>query len=146
MNTCRRQSGRDTPIELVLEHLEHMLKQVGEDCVGFGSDFDGATVPAGIGDAAGLQNLVEIMRARGYDEPLIEKLCFKNWLRVLGQTWGKAQNCSRTDNCDASNSRESEAQELRAIIGSKKISDLSMSGLKEDTVSKKKTAKKKTKT
>jgi hypothetical protein len=52
------------------------------------SDFDGATIPAGIGNAAGLQNLVEIMRTRGYDEPLIEK-CFKNWLRVLGQTWGK---------------------------------------------------------
>ena len=29
------------------------------------------------------------MRTRGYDEPLIEKLCFKNWLRVLGQTWGR---------------------------------------------------------
>ena len=23
-------------------------------------------------------------------EPLIEKLCFRNWLRVLGQTWGNA--------------------------------------------------------
>jgi Membrane dipeptidase (Peptidase family M19) len=145
MNTCRRQSGRDTPIELVLEHFEHMLKQVGEDCVGFGSDFDGATVPAGIGDAAGLQNLVEIMRTRGYDEPLVEKLCFKNGLRVLGQTWGKTHSISRTNKCDASNSRESEAQELHPIIGSKQISDLSMSGLKEDTVSKKKTAKKKIK-
>jgi hypothetical protein len=94
----------DTPIELV---LEHMLKQVGEDCVGFGSDFDGATVPAGIGDAAGLQSLVEIMRTRGYDEPLIEKLCFKNWLRVLGQTWGRrAQNISRTNDRDANKSRE----------------------------------------
>jgi microsomal dipeptidase-like Zn-dependent dipeptidase len=26
-----------------------------------------------------------------YGEPLIEKLCHRNWLRVLGQTWGKAQ-------------------------------------------------------
>jgi membrane dipeptidase len=60
--------------------VEHMLKQVGEGGVGFGSDFDGATIPARIGNAAGLQNLVEIMRMRGYDEPLIEKLCFKNWL------------------------------------------------------------------
>ena len=134
----------DTPIELVLEHLEHMLKQVGEDGVGFGSDFDGATVPAGIGDAAGLQNLMVIMRTRGYDEPLIEKLCFKNWLRVLRQTWGKTHSISATDNCDASNSRESEAQELRPI-GSKQIHELSMSGLKEITMAKKKRAKKKTK-
>ena len=85
-----RQDGRhdaDTPIELVIEHLEHMLKQIGEDGVGFGSDFDGARIPAGIGNAAGLQNLVEVLRTLGYSEPLIDKLCYKNWLRVLGQTW-----------------------------------------------------------
>ena len=88
-----RRDGRqdaDTPTELVIEHIEHMLEHVGEDGVGFGSDFDGARIPAGIRNAAGLQNLVEVMRARGYGEPLIEKLCFRNWLRVLGQTWGRA--------------------------------------------------------
>jgi membrane dipeptidase len=79
----------DTPIELVIDHLEHMIRHVGEDGVGFGSDFDGARIPAGLGSAAGLQNLVEIMRTRGFGEPLIEKVCTKNWLRVLGQTWGE---------------------------------------------------------
>jgi membrane dipeptidase len=79
----------DTPIELVIEHLEHILEHVGENGVGFGSDFDGAKIPAAIGNAAGLQNLVEVMRARGYGEPLIEKLCYRNWLRVLEQTWAK---------------------------------------------------------
>jgi len=80
-----RPDGRqdaDTPVDLVIEHLEHILKRVGEDGVGFGSDFDGAKIPAGIGNAAGLQNLVQVMRARGYGEPLIEKLCYRNWLRV----------------------------------------------------------------
>jgi membrane dipeptidase len=77
----------DATLELVVEHLEYILQRVGEDGVGFGSDFDGARIPAGIGNAAGLQNLVEVMRARGFGEPLIEKVCFKNWLRVLGQTW-----------------------------------------------------------
>src|SRR5208337_1327101 len=55
-----RPDGRrdaDTPIELVLEHVEHMLKVAGEDGVGLGSDFDGAKIPAGIENAAGLQNL-----------------------------------------------------------------------------------------
>jgi membrane dipeptidase len=86
-----RPDGRqdtDTPTELVVEHLDHILKHVGEDGVGFGSDFDGAKIPAGIGNAAGLQNLVEVMRTRGFGESLIEKICFRNWLRVLGQTWG----------------------------------------------------------
>ena len=87
-----RQDGRqdaDTPVELVVEHLDHMLKHVGEDGVAFGSDFDGAKIPAGIGNAAGLQSLVQVLRARGYGAPLIEKFCYKNWLRVLGQTWGE---------------------------------------------------------
>jgi membrane dipeptidase len=79
----------DATLELVVEHLEYILERVGEDGVGFGSDFDGASIPAGIGNAAGLQNLVEVMRARGFGEPLIEKVCFENWLRVLGQTWRK---------------------------------------------------------
>jgi membrane dipeptidase len=88
-----RQDGRqdkDTPAVLIIEHVEHMLEHVGEDGVGFGSDFDGARIPAELGDAAGLQNLVQIMRTRGFGEPLIEKLCFRNWLRVLRRTWGTA--------------------------------------------------------
>jgi membrane dipeptidase len=88
----RPDGGRDaeTPTDLVVEHIAHMLDHLGEDGVGLGSDFDGARIPAGIGDAAGLQNLVEAMRARGFDEPLIEKICFRNWPRVLGSTWGEA--------------------------------------------------------
>jgi membrane dipeptidase len=78
---------RDTPITLVVDHIEHMLKHAGEDNVGFGSDFDGAMVPKELGNAAGLPVLIEALRARGYKKPLIEKLCFRNWLRVLERTW-----------------------------------------------------------
>jgi membrane dipeptidase len=78
---------RDTPIGVVIDHVEHMLKQAGEDNVGFGSDFDGAMIPKELGNAAGLPVLVEAMRARGYGDTLIEKLCFRNWLRVLERTW-----------------------------------------------------------
>jgi membrane dipeptidase len=86
-----RPDGRqdaDTPIALVIAHADHLLEHLGEDGVAFGSDFDGARIPNGIGNAAGLQAVVECMRARGLGEPLIEKICFRNWLRVLGQTWG----------------------------------------------------------
>jgi membrane dipeptidase len=78
---------KDTPPALIIDHVEHVMKQVGEAGVGFGSDFDGARIPAELENAAGLPKLVEIMRARGYGEPLIEKICFKNWLRVLERTW-----------------------------------------------------------
>jgi membrane dipeptidase len=85
-----RSDGRqdsDTPVEIIIDHAEYLIKHVGEDAVGFGSDFDGAMIPKGLANAAGLPKLVEIMRTRGYGEALIEKLCFRNWLRVLERTW-----------------------------------------------------------
>ncbi len=77
----------ETSIDRVIDHLEYMVEHVGEDGVGLGSDFDGAKMPSGLGNAAGLQNLVGAMRTRGFDQALIDRVCFKNWLRVLGQTW-----------------------------------------------------------
>ena len=80
----------DAPVGLVLDHIAYMLEHVGEDGVGLGSDFDGAKMPSAIGTAAGLQNLVEAMRGRGFGAPVIEKICSRNWLRVLEATWGPA--------------------------------------------------------
>jgi membrane dipeptidase len=86
----RPDGGRDrnTPLALIVQHIEHLLEHVGEDGVGFGSDFDGAPMPAELGDAAGLPKLVQALRARGFEQKLIEKVCFRNWLRVLQRTWG----------------------------------------------------------
>jgi membrane dipeptidase len=89
-----RPDGRhdgDTPVDLVVDHIAHLIAHAGEDCVGIGSDFDGAKIPTGIANAAGLPNLVAAMRERQFGDALIEKVCFKNWLRVLGKTWGEAR-------------------------------------------------------
>lgn len=85
---------KNTPVDLIIQHIEHLLEHAGEDCVGFGSDFDGAEIPAELGNAAGLQILVRAMRKRGFDKSLIEKLCFRNWLRVLARTWGPANRAN----------------------------------------------------
>lgn len=82
------QMRSDVGLEVMLQHLDYLMGRLGEDRVGFGSDFDGATVPDGISDVAGLTNLRAAMRAHGYDENLMQKLCHGNWLRVLDQTWG----------------------------------------------------------
>ncbi len=85
-----RADGRpdpDTPLEVMVRHFEHLIERLGEDKVGFGSDFDGTIVPKAIGDAAGLPRVIEALRAAGFDEPLLEKIAFRNWLRVLEQTW-----------------------------------------------------------
>ena len=86
----RPDGGRDknTPLELIVQHAEHLLEHLGEDGVGFGSDFDGAQMPAELESAAGLQKLVAALRERGFSQKLIEKVCYRNWLRVLKKTWG----------------------------------------------------------
>ena len=86
-----REDGKqsaDIGWEPVLKHMDHLLSVLGEDHLGLGSDFDGATIPQGIGDVAGLPRLLEAFRAHGYGEALIEKLAWKNWLAVLDRTWG----------------------------------------------------------
>jgi membrane dipeptidase len=81
--------NKNTPLELIVRHAEYMLEHAGEDNVGFGSDFDGAPMPAELGNASGLPKLIEALRGRGFGHELIEKLCFCNWLRVLRRTWGE---------------------------------------------------------
>jgi membrane dipeptidase len=82
------QKRAETGLDDVIRHFDHLIREVGVEGVGFGSDFDGATVPREIGDAAGLPRLVEAMRRHGYDEPTLRKLGYENWLRVLERTWG----------------------------------------------------------
>lgn len=87
-----RKDGREDPqtsLSEMTRHIDYMVKRMGIDCVALGSDYDGATIPGGIGDASGTQNLVEALRQSGYDGEALEKICRKNWLRVLSQTFAK---------------------------------------------------------
>lgn len=77
----------DTPLSDMVRHIDYMVERMGIDCVALGSDFDGATVPAEIADAAGNQNLVAALKAAGYSEEELAKMCRENWLRVLAQAW-----------------------------------------------------------
>jgi membrane dipeptidase len=79
----------DTGLEVMLRHLDHMIGLAGVDHVGLGSDFDGARIPAVIGDVTGLPALTGAMREHGYDEAVMRKLCFENWIGALERTWGQ---------------------------------------------------------
>lgn len=81
-------NNADTPFEVLLRHLDYLLEHLGEDRVGLGSDFDGAMIPREIKSADGLPKLVQAMRGHGYGEGLVERICYRNWLRVLKKTWG----------------------------------------------------------
>lgn len=80
------QENADTPIERMLSHLDHLLDKLGEEGVALGSDFDGCTVPAEIGSAAGNPKLIDAMLAHGYGAELVQKIAYKNWVNVLKRT------------------------------------------------------------
>lgn len=83
------QKNPDVDLELIVRHFDYLINKLGEDRVGFGSDYDGAMVPNRISSISNLPDLLEAMRSYGFDEALLFKLCHNNWLRVLGKTWNE---------------------------------------------------------
>lgn len=76
-----------TPLTDIVCHVDYLVERIGIDHVGFGSDFNGATMPRELADVAALPNLLHVLRERGYDEPALRKLASESWLRVLRATW-----------------------------------------------------------
>ncbi|MEZ4632024.1 MAG: dipeptidase [Deinococcales bacterium] len=88
-----REDGRadqETSLKEIVRHLSYMADRMGIDHVALGSDFDGATMPHDLKDAAGLPKLIAALAEAGFDQMALEKIAYKNWLRVLGQTWKSA--------------------------------------------------------
>lgn len=77
----------DTPLETMVRHIDYLVERLGETRVGFGSDYDGARVPDAVGDVSKLPNLIEALKASGYDDGMLKKLTHQNWIRVLRKTW-----------------------------------------------------------
>lgn len=72
------------PMERVLDHIDHVVKLVGADHVGLGSDYDGIdSAPAGLEDVSRLPNITRGLLRRGYSERDIKKILGGNFLRVL---------------------------------------------------------------
>ncbi len=90
--SCIRSDGQsttDTGIDQMLRHFDYLIEQLGIERVAIGSDFDGATISDEIKDVAGLGALRAQMRAHGFDEETMKKLCHQNWFDVLERTFGE---------------------------------------------------------
>lgn len=68
-------------------HFDHVIKLVGVDHVGIGSDFDGVgdSLPIGLKDVSEYPNLVAEFLRRGYTEEDIAKILGSNLLRVWSE-------------------------------------------------------------
>ena len=72
------------PLSLLIDHLDYIVKLVGVDFVGLGSDFDG--IEAGPKELNGVQDFPLITKAlldRGYSKKDIRKILGENFLRVF---------------------------------------------------------------
>ncbi len=77
----------DTPLSEIVRHADYIAARIGVDHIAFGSDFDGALVPAELDGIAALPKLVDEFRAAVWDDDALAKLTHRNWQRVLADTW-----------------------------------------------------------
>ncbi|NHJ40916.1 MAG: membrane dipeptidase, partial [Asgard group archaeon] len=77
----------DTPISIIVDHIDHVTNLVGPDHVAFGSDFDGASVPNQVKDVTGFNLLVKELENRDYSEADINKICHGNFIRIFKKVW-----------------------------------------------------------
>lgn len=78
----------DTPLELIVEHARYVAERIGVAHVALGSDFDGATMPAPLGGAAGMPKLLDAFGVAGFGTPEVRAIAWDNWRRVLAAWWG----------------------------------------------------------
>ncbi|WP_113653358.1 dipeptidase [Pedobacter namyangjuensis] len=71
-------------IELLIDHIDYIVKLIGIDHVGLGADFDGAeSFPLGINSIADYPKITSALLKRGYNEADIKKILGENFIRVL---------------------------------------------------------------
>jgi membrane dipeptidase len=76
-------------VSRIVDHIDHIVKLVGIDHVGIGSDFDGVqATPADLSTVADLPNLTRELLKRGYSESDVDKILGGNMLRVMEEQQG----------------------------------------------------------
>ena len=105
--------GTESTVDDYVEAMDYVINLVGEECVGFGTDFtqdqsqawfdwlvhdkgDGRELiafgeiinPLGMRTLGEYPNLTEAMLKHGWPETKARKVLGENWLRVLKEVWG----------------------------------------------------------
>lgn len=87
INYCHdfiRNDNEVASIKDVVKHIDHIKELIGIDYIGLGSDFDGIENDCiELKDASYLPLLLDELRKQGYSEDDIDKISYKNVLRVF---------------------------------------------------------------
>lgn len=77
-----------TPLSVLMDHIEHVIKLAGIDHVGLGADLDGIPltgVPEGFDDVSKYPLITYELLKRGHSETDVKKVLGENLLRVMAQ-------------------------------------------------------------
>lgn len=83
-----REASRKYPNKLatvqdMVDHIDHIVKVIGIDYVGIGTDFDGGGDLSGCRDVSQMENVTLELVKRGYSEEAIRKIWGGNFMRVF---------------------------------------------------------------
>lgn len=78
-------------VEDVVDHIDHVVKLVGIDYVGIGTDFDGGGGVVGCDDVSEMPNITLELVKRGYSQEHIAKIWGGNFLRVFREVIQEAE-------------------------------------------------------
>jgi membrane dipeptidase len=72
------------PMSLLLQHLDYIVRMIGVDHVGLGSDFDGInSAPQHLDDVTSYSLITKALRDKGYSRADVTKIMGGNLLRVM---------------------------------------------------------------
>jgi len=78
------------PLSMLIKHIDYMVKLIGVDHVGIGSDFDGAeSYPLGLDSVTDYPKITAELLKIGYSEKDIDKILGGNFIRVLKANRGE---------------------------------------------------------
>ena len=76
------------PLSMLLDHLDYIVKLIGVDHVGLGSDFDGiSSAPQQLDDVTSYPLITKALLERGYSKKDVRKILGENFIRVFKQNY-----------------------------------------------------------
>lgn len=79
----RKYPNKLATVQDMVDHIDHVVKVIGIDFVGIGTDFDGGGDLSGCRDVSQMENVTLELVRRGYSEKDIRKIWGGNFMRVF---------------------------------------------------------------
>jgi membrane dipeptidase len=78
-------------LDMLIDHIDHIVRIAGIEHVGLGSDFDGfgGPPPVGLEDVSRVPNITARLLERGYSADDVRMILGGNWLRVIREVMGE---------------------------------------------------------